>query len=115
MLCEVPWLDFIPIFPQEFSVGKPSDAIFDDYTRFGPCGGWPGPGDAGHGVYVLNPMKEFVDSHSAHVDEAFEAFKGQHGKEYRHRDDHENRKDIFRQNLRFVHSHNRKGLSYKVH
>ena len=31
------------------------------------CHGWPGPGVASDHVYTMNPAKEFVDNHEAHV------------------------------------------------
>lgn len=51
-------------------------SVFDDYDKGIKCRDWPGPGKSGdHHVYFLNPLKEFVDSHTAHVDENFEKFK----------------------------------------
>ncbi len=73
----------------------------------------PGPGVSDH-VYLMNPMKEYVEGHTAHVDAAFDAFKAKHGKAYSNKRDHDTRRDIYRHNLRFIHSKNRQGLSYTV-
>lgn len=60
-------------------------------------------------------MQEFVFPHSSeHVEHEFDRFKSKHGKDYRSSHEHENRKNIFRQNLRFIHSKNRAGLSYSL-
>ena len=50
----------------------------------------------------------------AHVDHAFNTFETKHSKEYRNDKDRENRKDIFSQNMRFIHSKNRQHLSYNL-
>lgn len=77
------------------------------------CQGFPGPGNA-H-TATMNPMKEFVFPHdSQHVDTEFERFKKKHNKDYDSHHEHENRKNIFTQNLRFVHSKNRARLSYSL-
>ncbi|XP_059099452.1 digestive cysteine proteinase 2-like [Tigriopus californicus] len=96
-----------------YSPEAPASRIFDEYTKYGACTGWPGPGVA-HEVYVMNPAKEFVDPHDGHVDAAFDHFKMHHDKTYDNEKDHDNRKDIFRQNMRYIHSKNRAGLSYKL-
>ena len=31
------------------------------------CHGWPGPGLASDHIYTMNPAKEFVENHEAHV------------------------------------------------
>merc|ERR1719245_864681 len=84
---------------------------FDHYLGKS-CHGWPRPG-SDH-VYTMNPMKEFVDNHEAHVRDTFEEFKVHHSKKYRDENDEENRLDLYRQNLRFIHSKNRKGLTYTL-
>lgn len=100
---------------ENYNDGKPEASVFDDYDKQAKCRDWPGPGSHGdHHVYFANPIREFVDSHADHVDETFEAFKAEHGKEYGSDEDHETRKDFYRQNLRFIHSRNRAGLSYKL-
>lgn len=60
-------------------------------------------------------MKEFISSPSSeHVDFEFKKFKGKHGKNYDNEDEHDNRKDIFRQNLRLIHSTNRAKLGFSL-
>lgn len=88
----------------------PSD-IFE--VELDQCQSFPGPGSSHYAT--MNPMKEFVYPHSEnHVDEEFERFRNKHSKDYDNNHEHENRKNIFRQNLRFIHSTNRRGLSYSL-
>merc|ERR1719233_2463158 len=94
-----------------FSPEVPDDSVFDLYLGKS-CHGWPGPG-SDH-VYTMNPMKEFVDNNEAHVRDTFEEFKVHHSKKYRDETDEESRLDVYRQNLRFIHSKNRKGLTYTL-
>merc|ERR1719244_2044912 len=96
---------------ENFSPEVPSDDVFDLYQSKS-CHGWPGPG-SDH-IYTMNPIKEFVDHHEKHVRETFDEFKVQHSKTYRNKDDEESRLDLYRQNLRFIHSKNRQGLSYTL-
>ena len=64
-----------------------------------PCVGFPGPGNAHYATF--NPMKEFIRPHSSeHVDFEFNKFLGKHGKQYSTSEEHNKRKDVFRQNLR---------------
>lgn len=74
----------------------------------------PGPGAAHEHVYHMNPAKEFVDHSDEHVDSAFEEFKSVHGKAYGSAKEHTARRDIFRQNMRLIHSHNRKHTTYEM-
>jgi len=94
-----------------FSPEVPEDSVFDLFLGRS-CHGWPGPG-SDH-VYTMNPIREFVDNHDTHVKHTFEQFKVHHNKMYRNTEDEESRLDLYRQNLRFVHSINRKGLTYKL-
>merc|ERR1719376_1652739 len=96
---------------ENFSPEVPDDSVFDLYLSKS-CHGWPGPG-SDH-VYTMNPMKEFVDNNEAHVRDTFEEFKVHHSKKYRDENDEESRLDVYRQNLRFIHSKNRKGLTYTL-
>ena len=74
----------------------------------------PGPGVSHSHIYHMNPAKEFVDHVDAHVESAFDEFKAKHGKKYGSSKEHNVRKDIFRQNMRLIHSHNRKHTTYKM-
>ncbi|KAG5671826.1 hypothetical protein PVAND_002001 [Polypedilum vanderplanki] len=88
----------------------PND-VFD--VELSDCQGFPGPGN--RHFATMNPMKEFVYPNSEeHLDDEFERFKSKHDKDYDTHHEHENRKNIFRQNLRFIHSMNRKGLGYSL-
>lgn len=70
------------------------------------CSSFPGPGDK-H-IYTFNPMKEFIHPASdSHVDFEFGKFKTKHGRNYNNEKEHALRKDIFRQNVRYIHSVNR--------
>lgn len=83
--------------------------VFD--VEMDSCISFPGPGH----YATLNPMKEFVYPHAGeHVDHEFDRFKGKHGKNYESDHEHENRKNVFRQNLRYIHSKNRAGLGFSL-
>ncbi|KAH8256017.1 hypothetical protein KR026_004989, partial [Drosophila bipectinata] len=76
------------------------------------CVGFPGPG-TGH-FATFNPMQEFVSGVDKHVEKAFHHFKRKHGVSYNSDKEHEHRMNIFRQNLRYIHSKNRAKLSYTL-
>jgi len=77
------------------------------------CVGFPGPGKGHHATF--NPMQEFIHPvANEHVDHAFHNFKHRHDVKYRNKHEHEYRKDIFRQNLRYINSINRAKLSYTL-
>ncbi|SPP76476.1 digestive cysteine proteinase 1 [Drosophila guanche] len=76
------------------------------------CVGFPGPG-TGH-YATFNPMQEFMSPTDEHVERAFHHFKHKHGMSYRTEKEHEHRKNIFRQNLRYIHSKNRAKLPYTL-
>ncbi|XP_050402314.1 digestive cysteine proteinase 1 [Patella vulgata] len=76
------------------------------------CGGFPGPG--AEKKVRMNPMSEYVNHFDQHVDEMFESYKKTHDKKYKDIKEHEERKHVFRQNVRYIHSKNRAGLTFKV-
>ncbi|KAL1115154.1 hypothetical protein AAG570_007185, partial [Ranatra chinensis] len=94
-----------------FSVEKPEEKVFKIQTNM-TCTSFPGPG-VDH-VYTFNPMKEYVEGHEDHVDSAWEAFKDEHNKKYEHEMEHSRRKEVFRQNMRFIHSKNRANLGFQM-
>jgi len=94
-----------------FSPEVPEDEVFNVYTGM-TCRGWPGPGH--EHTYAMQPMKEFIDNEDHHVIASFEVFKDRHSKEYRNKVEEHHRIQLFRQNMRFIHSKNRQGLSYKL-
>merc|ERR550532_3466039 len=69
--------------------------VFDIFLKK-DCHGWPGPG-MDH-TYNMNPMEEFKEKHKRN----FET------------EEHERRLTLFRQNMRFIHSKNRAGLTYRL-
>ncbi|KAK6635157.1 hypothetical protein RUM44_000406 [Polyplax serrata] len=93
-----------------FSPDAPDNNIF--YVGNYSCKSFLGS-EADH-IYTFNPMKEFVHHHDRHVKTAFEEFKTTHGKSYESEKEHVQRLDLFRQNLRFIHSHNRAGRSFQL-
>ncbi|XP_045761872.1 digestive cysteine proteinase 2 [Maniola jurtina] len=85
------------------------DEIDQDVFKIDPslqCSSFPGPGYRHFATF--NPMKEFVHPiHDAHIEEEFERFKSKHNKQYSSDIEHAKRSNIFRQNLRYIHSNNR--------
>jgi len=85
--------------------------VFDIYTTEN-CHGWPGPG-FDH-TYTMNPMREFIDNDDSHVTNTFEDFKDKHNRNYESDQEHTKRLELYRQNLRFIHSKNRQALSFTL-
>jgi len=96
---------------QHFSPEVPDSEIFDKYLG-NKCHGFPGPGSA-H-VYEMEPMKEFINNADDHVHASFEDFKRLHQKDYTNQLDEMHRIQVFRHNMRYIHSKNRQGLSYRL-
>ncbi|XP_017887967.1 digestive cysteine proteinase 1 [Ceratina calcarata] len=94
-----------------YSSETPNSEVFDITTNM-TCASFPGPGDK-H-IYTFNPMREFVHNYDGHMHEAFEEFKKNHKKEYADDKDQLMRKEVFRQNLRFIHSVNRANKGYQL-
>ncbi|CAB3361153.1 Hypothetical predicted protein [Cloeon dipterum] len=94
-----------------YSYEAPAASVFQLPENM-TCTSFPGPGDK-H-IYTFNPMREFMQNYETHVNDAFEQFKQTHNKQYQDPSEHGKRKDIFRQNLRYIHSTNRAGLPYKL-
>lgn len=59
-------------------------------------------------------MAEYIGNINKHVDDEFDYFKRNHSKQYANEKEHHTRKEVFRQNLRFVHSMNRANLGYTL-
>nr|CAH7744140.1 unnamed protein product [Callosobruchus chinensis] len=77
------------------------------------CSSFPGPGDK-H-IYTFNPMAEFVKPETTgHLDFEFDKFKRKHNKQYEGQTEHILRKEIFRQNIRYIHSVNRQNKGYSL-
>lgn len=90
--------------------------IDQDIFKISPnltCSGFPGPGDK-H-IYTFNPMAEFIKPEKeGHVDFEFDKFTRKHGKNYNEGNEALLRKEIFRQNVRYIHSHNRRNIGYTL-
>ncbi|KAF7277901.1 hypothetical protein GWI33_009153 [Rhynchophorus ferrugineus] len=96
----------------EFDVSPISEEIFEIPTNM-TCTSFPGPGDK-H-IYTFNPMAEFIKpERQGHVDFEFSKFTRKHGKTYTDVKEATLRKEIFKQNIRFIHSHNRKNVGYSL-
>ena len=78
------------------------------------CHGFPGPGVQDEHIYTMNPAKEFIDGHFNHVDTTFSDWQTHHNKQYADEKEMHRRKDIYRQNMRYIHSTNRQHKSYKL-
>ncbi|KAH7932589.1 hypothetical protein HPB52_024287 [Rhipicephalus sanguineus] len=88
-------------------------SVFDVTTLFnGTCRSFPGPG--AERLALHNPMAEFLGNHDGHTKHSFEDFKETHKRTYEHDVEHDKRRDIFRQNLRFIDSKNRANLGYNL-
>lgn len=98
----------------DYSPQMPPPDIFD--IKGMTCKGFPGPGVMSS--LLANPMQEFIEPHGQEkVHEVFEHFLIKHPKKYANmvdKKEHNQRRDIFRQNLRFINSHNRKHVSFQV-
>lgn len=77
------------------------------------CSGFPGPGD--RHIATFNPMAEFIKPETtSHVDFEFNKFIQKHRKSYGFPHETHLRKEVFRQNLRYIHSHNRKNNGFSL-
>jgi len=94
-----------------YKPGAPNADTFD-IKKAAPQGCVPFPDGAGY--LLLNPMKEFVHHDESHMEAHFENFKTTHGRQYGHMAEHEERKNNFRQNLRYIHSVNRQNRTYAL-
>ncbi|KAK2725587.1 hypothetical protein QYM36_000177 [Artemia franciscana] len=97
---------------EEFSPEKPDSGVFKVEGVATSCHEFPGPG-LDH-VYTFNPMKEFIYYHDKHVEDNFDQFKRHHKRNYHNETEQESRKNVFRHNLRYIHSKNRANLSFRL-
>ncbi|CAG9764807.1 unnamed protein product [Ceutorhynchus assimilis] len=96
----------------QFDVNPIDSQIFEIQSNL-TCGSFPGPGDK-H-IYTFNPMAEFIKpERQGHVDFEFNKFTNKHRKNYATDEEAMLRKELFRQNLRFIHSHNRKNIGFSL-
>ncbi|XP_060527653.1 digestive cysteine proteinase 3 isoform X2 [Cylas formicarius] len=77
------------------------------------CSSFPGPGDK-H-IATFNPIAEFIrPEQQGHVDIEFDKFVKKHSKHYVDALEEIVRKEVFRQNLRLIHSVNRQKRGYTL-
>lgn len=98
-----------------YSDEAPPSSVFD-IMEGEKCTGFPDSGAMSS--LQANPMHEFIDFNGHEkVHEMFEHFLSKFPRRYANtveREEHNKRRDIFRQNLRFINSHNRKHVSFKA-
>ncbi|CAF1140553.1 unnamed protein product [Adineta steineri] len=64
---------------------------------------------------LFNPMSEYMNRHGEdYLQTSFDEFKNKHGYKYKDEHEHRHRLKTFRHNNRYVNTHNRAGLSYKM-
>lgn len=90
---------------------KPSADVWELNPNI-TCTSFPGPGHTS--VAQLNPMKEFIHNYDGHIEEEWRHFKKSYGKKYKNKSEHEERRRVFRDNHRFVHSSNRASRGYHL-
>lgn len=103
--------DKYEVLYQTYRTGPIDPKVFDIYTPF-KCQGFPGPGV--DNVALMNPIREFIHGEFDHLDRGFEKFAAKHNKSYSAQEEVAYRRTLFRHNFRFIMSHNRKSLSYKL-
>ncbi|XP_057341416.1 digestive cysteine proteinase 1 [Microplitis mediator] len=94
-----------------YSYETPDANVFEVANNMS-CTGFPGPGD--RHLFTFNPMREFISNDHRHVDTEFNIFKRKYNKQYKDLKEHGNRTEVFRQNLRYIHSMNRKSQGYQL-
>lgn len=62
----------------------------------------------------MNPMREYIHNDDSHHSSLFDTFKKSHDKNYDTQLEHHSRLHIFRHNLRYIESINRKSLGYTL-
>ncbi|CAB4034644.1 counting factor associated D-like, partial [Paramuricea clavata] len=102
-------LDYI-----SFEEWKPNESVFELPSDLW-CRNWSHKLDS---HLMTNPMQEFMTSHHVdkeeHLEQLYSIFRRRHQKSYRGRMERNKRKHLFRHNLRFIHSTNRKNLNFKL-
>lgn len=97
---------------EAYSVNDISQEIFQVDDNM-PCMAFPGPG-VKH-ILTFNPMREFIHPASdEHVSYEFAKFQNKHNRVYASQKEHVQRKEVFRQNLRFIQSKNRANKGYSL-
>jgi len=101
-----------------FTPSAPDPDVFKFQDKF-ECISFPGPGVTD--PMCENPFFELVgakgyseNDRSKRVENEFNEFKNKHGKQYKDEIEEAQRKTHFRHNYRYIHSINRKNLSYRL-
>ncbi|XP_070555832.1 digestive cysteine proteinase 1-like [Ptychodera flava] len=77
------------------------------------CGDFPGPGLEHH--VTANPFQEIIEPAKVNrIHKLFDEFKDKHGRKYQDEREHSERMVHFTNNVRYIHSNNRAGKSYKL-
>jgi hypothetical protein len=103
--------DKYEVYYKNYKSGAIDPQVFElpaNYT----CRSFPGPGVEHIGHH--NPIREFISGADSHVDSEFAKFTDKHDKRYDNSTHERGRKDVFRQNLRFISSKNRENIGYRL-
>ncbi|CAI6376268.1 unnamed protein product [Macrosiphum euphorbiae] len=101
--------DDYTIVYKHFTPVKPDPFIFNVEEL--KCESFP---DINH-IYDFNPMAEFINNYGEYIDCSFEEFKCEYNKNYPNDTiEHFDRKNNFRQNLRYIRSKNRANVGYTL-
>ncbi|XP_054709924.1 digestive cysteine proteinase 2-like [Uloborus diversus] len=103
--------DKYELYYVNYTVNNVTDGDFDINSRM-QCTNFPGPGV--EELVLNNPMREFINNEDGHIHRSFDDFKTKHEKTYKDNNEQESRKNIYRQNYRYIQSMNRKGLTYSL-
>jgi len=106
---------------EKYMPGPSDPKVFDpmgvDPKPVSACHDFPGPGLAEAHLETHshhNPMVEYLNDDDSHIHPLFNRFVKKHAKNYTQSQDHATRKNVFKHNLRFIHSKNRAGLHYSL-
>jgi len=106
---------------EKFMPGSSDPAVFDPMgvtpKPVSACHDFPGPGfDLAHleSHSHHNPMAEFVSDDDEHVDRLFHRFVEKHGRNFTEPQRKAGKKNVFKHNLRYIHSRNRASLNYSL-
>jgi len=86
------------------------EALFSEPYASLDCDGYPGPGLAGIHTDIFADIVGGIHDHEGN----FKDFKGNHSRNYGSKEEHSNRFAAYRNNIRYIDSKNRQGLSYKL-
>jgi len=106
---------------EKFMKGKSDPAVFDPMgvapKPASSCHDFPGPGVVDEHLERQthhNPMAEYLSDNDTHVHHLFNRFVKKHDKNFTAPEDHAMKKNVFRHNLRYIHSKNRASLNFSL-